>query len=56
MRRHREQVAEEARHKVRVEEPDEDAGSVASEPHAESDRLPTGEKQAAANRDEDPPA
>jgi hypothetical protein len=56
VRRHREQVAEEARHKVTEEDPDEDACSVASDPHAESDGLPTGEKQAAVNRNEDPPA
>ena len=56
MRRHRERVAEEARHEVREEKPKEDAGSVASDSHTESDGLPTGEKRAAANRDEDPPA
>ena len=56
MRRHREQVAEEARHEIREEKLEEGAGSVVSDPHAESDDLLTGKKQAAANRDEDPPA
>ena len=55
MRGHREQVAEEARHEVREEKP-EHTDSVASDPYAESDDLPTGEERAATNRDEDPPA
>jgi hypothetical protein len=55
VRDHREQVAEEARHEVRGEKP-EDTDSVASDPYGESDGLPTGEKRAATNRDEDPPA
>ena len=55
MRGHRNQVAEEARHDVRDEEP-EDSGSIASDPHAESADQPTGEEQAATNREEDPPA
>jgi hypothetical protein len=56
VRRYREQVAEEARDEVREEKPEEDVGSVASDSHTERDGLPIGEKRAAANRDEDPPA
>ena len=55
MREHREQVAEEARHEVREEKPEE-TDSVASDPHADGVGLATGEKRAATNRDEDPPA
>lgn len=42
VRRHREPVAEEARDEVREENPKEDADSVSSDSHAESDGLPTG--------------
>jgi hypothetical protein len=55
MREDREQVAGEARNKVREEKP-EDTAMVVSGPHAESVGLPTGEERAAKNRDEDPPA
>jgi hypothetical protein len=54
VREHREQVAEEARHELREDKPEE-TDSVA-DPHVDSVGLPTGEKRAATNRDEDPPA
>ena len=55
MRGHREQVADEARREVREEALD-NTTAVAADAHAASGGQPTGEEQAAANREEDPPA
>jgi hypothetical protein len=55
VRGHREQIADEARHDVR-EEAFEDTAAVAADARAESGGQPTGDTQAAANREEDPPA
>jgi hypothetical protein len=51
---HRNQVAEHARQEV--EKPSEESGSDTPGPHRESSSQLTGEEQAAANREEDPPA
>jgi hypothetical protein len=56
MRGHREQVAEEVRHNVREEGPRNDTASVAPDPGTGGGAQPTGKTQAAANREEDPPA
>ena len=55
VRGHREQIADEARQEVSEDEP-EDSASAAADPHGDSAGMPTGEEQAATNRDEDPPA
>lgn len=55
MRGQREQVADEARHETREEEPN-DTASGTSDSHTESGGQPTSEARAATNREEDPPA
>lgn len=55
MRGHRNQVDEGARREARQEVPEEGASDT-SDPQRASDGLPTGEEQAATNREEDPPA
>jgi hypothetical protein len=55
VRGHQSKVAADARLKVKEEKLEED-GSAVSEADREGENRPTGEAQAAANREQDPPA
>jgi hypothetical protein len=55
VRGHRNEIAEEAHKEISAEEADVGA-STAADQHRESGGKPTGEEQAATNREQDPPA